>query len=66
MDLARARAIAENTAPSLANISDEELAAYTEEILRDAASWLHPHLTGMISREKAVQVVLERYDLEPE
>jgi len=66
MDLARAREIAERTAPSLSNISNTELAAYTEEIIRDAASWLHPHLTGMISREKAVQVVLERYDLEPE
>ncbi len=66
MDLARARGIAETTAPSLASVSDAELSAYTEAILRDAASWLHPHLTGMISREKAVQVVLERYDLEPE
>lgn len=66
MDLVRARAIAETTAPSLSSISDTELAAYTEGILRDAASWLHPHLTGMISREKAVEVVLERFGLETE
>ena len=65
MDLVRARNIAETSAPSLSTISDTELAAYTEAILRDAASWLHPHLTGMISREKAVEVVLERFNLEP-
>ena len=66
MDLVRARGIAETTAPSLANVSDEELSAYTEAILRDAANWLHPHLTGMIGREKAVEVVLERFGLEPD
>ena len=65
MDLARARNIAETSAPSLSTISDTELAAYTEAILRDAASWLHPHLRGMISRDKAVEVVLERFNLEP-
>ena len=66
MDLAKAREIAQTTAPSLSSISDTELAAYTEGILRDAAGWLHPHLTGVISREKAVEVVLERFGLEPD
>jgi hypothetical protein len=64
MDLVRAREIATNTSPSIASISDQELAAYTEAVLRDAVDWLHPHLTGMVSRERAQRIVLERYRIE--